>query len=135
VIQQWDHGGLEAHEYLNLGPLLLQTLTAPSGFIPPPVTPAIDRGVRKRRQIPREFLPPDPIEIPTTSPAPADEIPIADVAPDLAPAMPVLADAIARDPSPRITTRPILHLPPKLKRQPVDTDPVLDDDDELLLLM
>jgi hypothetical protein len=61
VIQQWDHGGLEAHDYLNLGPLLLQTLTAPSGFRSAAGEPAIDRGVRKRRQMPREYLPPDPI--------------------------------------------------------------------------
>jgi hypothetical protein len=135
VIQQWDGGGLEAHDYLSLGPLLLQTLTAQSGFVPPP--PAISiAGFASRRQMPREYLPPEIAPERPQPPVPADEIPIVEVAPDPTSTTPVLAQAIARDLArPRITTRPILHLPPALKRKQVDTDPVLDDDDELLMLM
>ncbi len=54
MIHQWDAGDLEAHEYLNLGPLLLQTLTTESGFVlPAVVTSAGDSPgkIKKRRVI------------------------------------------------------------------------------------
>lgn len=132
MIYQWDGGGFEAHDYLDLSPLILQTLTTESGFVPPPVTPDIDRGVRRRRKPLPAFLAPAPRPPEEALPPPVVEveIPVART-----PEAPLLAEAIARSMEPPPIIAAQIALPPALKTKPRKAVDVIDDDDDEILMM
>lgn len=128
MILDWGYGVNEVSVYPGPSLFAFQSV-ANATATPAPTT--IDRGVRRRRGIPAEYLPPEPtpVQVPVT-PEPVEEV---DEVAAEAPPVPVLAETLSRTVA-RTPSKPAPSMPlPKLATI-IDVPRRTNDDDLIVML-